>query len=141
MAARWDSASGRPVSGPDQVLGPQPNSGAPAGKPSNGLGVASLVVGLAALLASATVGGGLVLGVLAAILGLIARAQVKHGQASNGDVAVTGVVLGVLAIVASMIFALFWVVPGWIINSEAPITSTASTSASVVAAVQAPTRR
>ena len=86
-----------------------------------------MLIGLAALVASLTVVGGLMLGVLAAILGLIARVQVKHGQASNGDVAITGVVLGVLAIVASMIIALFWVVPQMrIINSEARITSIAS---------------
>ena len=142
MTGSWDSASGQPyvsagspqrppphpvAPGPDQVLGAQPNSGAPASRPSNGLGVASLLIGLAALVASLTVVGGLMLGVLAAILGLIARVQVKHGQASNGDVAITGVVLGVLAIVASMIIALFWVVPQMrIINSEARITSIAS---------------
>ena len=78
----------------------------PAGR-RNGLGVASLVVGLVALLASLTVVGGLMLGVLAAMLGLLARAQVRHGQASNGDAAMTGVVLGVLAIVASLIMPMF----------------------------------
>ena len=108
-------------------LGPPPNSEAPASRPSNGLGVASLVIGLVALLASSTVVGGLVLGVLAAIFGLIARAQVRHGQASNGDVAMTGVVLGVLAILASTIIAMFWLVPQTtIINSETTITSIAS---------------
>jgi hypothetical protein len=87
-----------------------------------------LVIGLVALLASLTVVGGLVLGVLAAILGLIARAHdIRDGQASNGDVAMTGVVLGVLAILASMIIAMFWLVPArTIINSETRITSIAS---------------
>jgi chromate transport protein ChrA len=108
-------------------VGPPPDSEAPAGRPSNGFGVASLVIGLVALLASLTVVGGFVLGVLAAILGLIARAQVRHGQASNGDVAMTGVVLGVLAVLASMIIAIFWVVPArTFINSETGTTSMAS---------------
>jgi hypothetical protein len=154
MTASWDSASGQPyvpagstqhpppypvAPGPDQVLGPQPNSGAPASRPSNALGVASLVIGLVALVASVTVVGGLMLGVLAAMLGVIARVQVKHGQASNGDVAITGVVLGVLAIVASMIVAMFWVVPQMrITNSETRITSIATSSALVVATQQAP---
>ena len=132
MTGSWDSASGQPhvSAGSPQhppPLGPPPNSEAPASRPSNGLGVASLVVGLVALLASLTVVGGLVLGVLAAMLGLIARAQVRHGQASNGDVAMTGVVLGVLAILASTIIAMFWLVPQTtIINSETRTTSIAS---------------
>jgi chromate transport protein ChrA len=70
-----------------------------------------LIIGLVALLTSLTLIGGLVLGVLAAILGVIARAQVRHGQASNGDVAMIGIVLGVLAILASLIIGVFWVVP------------------------------
>ena len=119
MTGSPESVSGQPhaSAGPDHVWGP-PDSEAPATRPRNGLGVASLVVGVVALVASLTVVGGLMLGVLAALLGLLARAQVRHGQASNGDTAMTGVVLGVLAIVASLIFALFWVVPEWIINSE-----------------------
>lgn len=117
MTGTWDSAAGQ-SSGPDQ---------APASKPSNGLGVASLVVGLVALLTSFTVVGGLALGVLAALLGMIARAQVRHGQASNGDVAMTGVVLGALAFLASTIIAIFWLVPArTMINSETRITSIAS---------------
>jgi hypothetical protein len=72
------------------------------------------------------------LGVLAAMLGVIARVQVNHGQASNGDVAITGVVLGVLAIVASLIVAMFCVVP------QMRITSIATSSALVVATQQAP---
>jgi hypothetical protein len=131
MSGSWDSESGQPP-GPHQ---------APASKPSNAFGVASLVIGLVALVASVTVVGGVMLGILAAMLGLIARAQVKHGQASNGDVAITGVVLGVLAIVASMIVAIFWVVPKMSsTSSETRITNIASSSALVVAALQAPAR-
>jgi chromate transport protein ChrA len=108
--------------GPDHVWA-APDSEVPAGKPKNGLGVASLIIGILALVGSLTVVGGLVLGVLAAILGVLARAQVRHGQASNGDTAMTGVVLGVLAVIASLIFALFWTVPEWIINSHTTMTS------------------
>jgi hypothetical protein len=93
-----------------------------------------LVIGLVALVASVTAVGGFVLGVLAAMLGLIARAQVKHGQASNGDVAITGVVLGVLAIIASMVVALFWLAPAMRVMSIAGT----STVALVVAAPEAP---
>ncbi|ORV42298.1 DUF4190 domain-containing protein [Mycobacterium conspicuum] len=101
-----------------------PDSDTPVSKPNNGLGVASVVIGLVALLASSTFVGGLVLGVLALILGLIARAQVRHGHASNGDVAMTGVVLGVLAILASVIIGIFWVVPKMTIINAAPTFAT-----------------
>jgi heme/copper-type cytochrome/quinol oxidase subunit 2 len=123
-----ESASGQPYvsAGPDHVWGPA-DSQAPAGRSRNGLGVTSLIVGILALVASLTVVGGLMLGVLAAILGVLARAQVRHGQASNGDVAMTGVVLGVLAIVASLIIALFWVVPSMRMTSAA-LTMTSSAS-------------
>jgi hypothetical protein len=107
LTGSWDSASSQPYVSAES----SPNSEAPASRPRNGLGVASLIIGLVALLTSLTLIGGLVLGVLAAILGVIARAQVRHGQASNGDVAMIGIVLGVLAILASLIIGVFWVVP------------------------------
>jgi chromate transport protein ChrA len=116
-----ESTSGQPCA--DPVWGP-PDSGDPAGNSKNGFGVASLVVGVLALLVSLTVVGGLVLGVLAVILGVIARAQFRHGQASNGDIAMTGVVLGVLAILASFIIAMFWVVPKMTIINAAPTLET-----------------
>jgi hypothetical protein len=124
MTGPWDSVSGEPYPSP---VGLPPNSEAPLSKPNNALGVASLVIGIVALLASLTVVGGFVFGVLAAILGLVARAQVRHGQASNGDVAMTGVVLGVLAILASLIIAVFWTVPKMTtLDSETSFTSSAS---------------
>jgi Domain of unknown function (DUF4190) len=67
--------------------------------PQNGLGVASLVVGIVALLATVTVVGGVILGFLAVIMGGAARAKVRRGQATNGGVAAAGIVLGVLAAV------------------------------------------
>jgi hypothetical protein len=123
MTGSWDSAPSEPYVSAE----PPPDSEAPTGRPSNAIGIASLIIGLVALLASFTVAGGLMLGALAAILGVIARAQVRHGQASNGDVAMTGIVLGVLAILASTIIAIFWLVPArTFVNAEARMTSIAS---------------
>jgi hypothetical protein len=75
----------------------------------NGLGVAALVVGVLGIVASFTVVGGVILGVVAVVLGLVGRARVTRGEASNGGVALTGIVLGVIAIVAGLAFIQIWV--------------------------------
>ncbi|MGB0436157.1 MAG: DUF4190 domain-containing protein [Mycobacterium sp.] len=71
-----------------------------AAAPKNGLGVASLVVAIIALF---SVVGGIVLGVVAVILGFLGRGRVKRGEADNGGVAIAGIVLGLLSIVVSIV--------------------------------------
>ena len=71
----------------------------PAATPKNGLGIASLVVAIIALF---TVFGGIVLGVVAVILGFLGRGRVQRGEATNGGVAIAGIVLGVLSILVSV---------------------------------------
>lgn len=68
--------------------------------PKNGLGIASLVVAIVGLL---SVFGGILLGVVAVILGVIGRGRAKRGEATNGGVAMAGIVLGVLSIVVSIV--------------------------------------
>jgi Domain of unknown function (DUF4190) len=77
----------------------QPYSGFPPmlTNPKNGLGIASLVVAIVALLLSVSVIGGVILGFAAVILGLAARARVRRGEATNGGVAIGGIVLGIIA--------------------------------------------
>lgn len=82
-------------------------SGAPAAAPRNGLGVAALVLAILALPASCTVVGGVVLGLAAVILGFLARGRVSRGEANNGGVALTGIVLGFLAVIVSAAMAFF----------------------------------
>ena len=67
--------------------------------PKNGLGTASLVVAIISLF---TVFGGIVLGVVAVILGFLGRGRVKRGEANNGGIAMAGIVLGALSIVVSV---------------------------------------
>ncbi|MCH9735187.1 MAG: DUF4190 domain-containing protein [Actinomycetia bacterium] len=71
-----------------------------AASPQNGLGVASLVVAIVALF---SVVGGIVLGVVAIILGFLGRGRVKRGEADNGGIAIAGIVLGLLSIVESIV--------------------------------------
>lgn len=68
--------------------------------PKNGLGIASLVVAIIGLL---SVFGGLVLGIVAVILGVIGRGRAKRGEATNGGVAIAGIVLGVLGVIVSIV--------------------------------------
>ena len=80
---------------------PQPYSGftPPPTGPSNGLGIAALVIAIVGLVFCWTVAGGVILGVSAVIIGFVARGRVKRGEATNGGVAIAGIVLGFLAII------------------------------------------
>lgn len=77
----------------------------------NGVGVAALVVAIIALLLSITVAGAVVFGIAAVILGFIGRARVRRSEADNGGIALSGIVLGVLAIIAGLLFVPFFWVP------------------------------
>ena len=84
------------------------SSDTPSGEPRNGLGTASLVVAIIALVASVSICGGVVLGASAALMGMAARQRVKRGLADNRRVATTGIVLGVAAIVIGLSMVVFW---------------------------------
>ena len=81
---------------------PQPYSGytPPPVGPRNGLGIASLVVAIIALI---SVVGGVVLGVVAVILGFLGWQRAKRGEATNGGIAIAGIVLGVLSIIEAVV--------------------------------------
>lgn len=89
---------------------PQPYAGyaPPPTTPKNGLGIAALIIAIVALMCVWTVMGGIVLGVVALILGFVGRGRVKRCEATNGGVAIAGIVLGSLAIVISLIFIAIW---------------------------------
>ena len=70
--------------------------------PPNKVGVASAVLGVVALMTSWLLIG-MFFGVAAVITGLVARANVKRGEAGNPGSANAGIVLGVASIVAGFI--------------------------------------
>lgn len=81
---------------------PQPYGGYPPpvpAAPKNGLGTASLVVAIISLF---TLFGGVVLGIVAVVLGFLGRGRVKRGEATNGGVAMAGIILGFLSIIVSI---------------------------------------
>ena len=76
-------------------------------RPSSGLAVAALVVGIIGVLTSFVVLGG-VLGIVALVLGIIGLGKARRGLASGRGMAITGIVLGVLAIlIAAAALAFF----------------------------------
>jgi uncharacterized protein DUF4190 len=90
---------------------PQPYGAYPEVLPAprkDGLGIAALVVAILGLVFCWSVVLGIVLGVVAVILGFVGRGRVKSGEASNGGVALAGIVLGALAIVVSLTFIAIW---------------------------------
>jgi hypothetical protein len=76
----------------------------PPGAPKNGVGIASLVLAIVALLSVWTVFVAVVLGPAAVVVGIIGRGRVKRGTANNGGVAIAGIALGALAIIVGVAF-------------------------------------
>jgi hypothetical protein len=69
--------------------------------PRNQIGVASLILGVAGILTCWLLVG-VPFGVAAVVTGDVARRQVQCGAATNGRTALTGLVLGAVAIVAGL---------------------------------------
>jgi hypothetical protein len=102
-----------PQYGQDPRYG-QPAYGGPPVAPKNGLGIAALIFGILSILAFWTFGFGILLGVIAVILGVIGRGRVKRREATNGGVATTGIVLGILGIIGGAVFIALSV---WVFNA------------------------
>ncbi|MDQ4010496.1 MAG: DUF4190 domain-containing protein [Actinomycetota bacterium] len=96
--------------------GYEQNPAGPQRRPRNGLGIAALVLGLLALVLSWTIIGGIVLGLLALVFGLLGRARVKRGEATNGGLPVAGIVLGSIGLLIAIGIVAFGVS---ILNSPA----------------------
>ncbi|MEU8673106.1 DUF4190 domain-containing protein [Streptomyces sp. NPDC048560] len=90
--------------------GAQPGWGGGA-PPANGLGTASMVLGILAVCLFCLYGiPSLILGVLALIFGILGRKRVTRGEADNGGQALAGVILGSigLALGAAIIGFFIW---------------------------------
>ncbi|WP_455352138.1 DUF4190 domain-containing protein [Streptomyces sp. SYSU K217416] len=72
-------------------------------KRSNGVAIAALVLGVAAILLFWTVFGGIVLGLVAVILGIVGARKARGGRAPHGKMAIIGAVLGALGLIASVV--------------------------------------
>jgi hypothetical protein len=68
-----------------------------------------LVVAIVGLLSSWTIVGGIILGIVAVVLGFVGRSRAKKGEANNGGVALAGIILGFVSIVVGLAFIAVWV--------------------------------
>jgi hypothetical protein len=71
--------------------------------PQNQVGVASLILGMVALITCWLLIG-VAFGIAAVLTGDIARRRVARGEANNPRTAMAGIVLGAVAIVAGLVF-------------------------------------
>ncbi|MFD3514725.1 DUF4190 domain-containing protein [Streptomyces sp. NPDC058657] len=69
----------------------------------NGMAIAALVLGILAALTFLTIFGGILLGLPAVILGIIAARKARGGRAPHGVMAIIGAVLGALGIIGSIV--------------------------------------
>ncbi|CAN5442123.1 hypothetical protein BH09ACT7_BH09ACT7_14170 [soil metagenome] len=83
---------------PPQPYGAYPP---PPAAPKNGLGIAALITAIVSLPAALTVFGGVLLGIIAIVLGIVGYLRAKKGEATNGGIAIAGAVLGLLGIILS----------------------------------------
>jgi uncharacterized protein DUF4190 len=85
--------------------------------PTNGMAIASMVVSIVSIVGLICYGGGAVLGVLGAILGHVARRQIRE-RGENGDgMALAGVVMGwISTAVGLLIIAAFVIFIVWAAN-------------------------
>lgn len=82
--------------------------GQPQGSPKNGFGTAALVLGILGLLTSLFFGG-IVFGIPAIVLGALGRGRANRREATNGGMAVAGLVLGVVSLLITAAIIAFGV--------------------------------
>ena len=81
-------------------------AGQPAARPRGaGMAVAALVLGILALLLCWTIIGGVLLGLVAIVLGVVASTRARRGVGGGFAIAVAGIVLGLLGLLASALLA------------------------------------
>ena len=81
----------------------------------SGMAIAALVLGILALLTFWTVVGGILLGLIAIVLGVIALRRVRRGIAAGRGMAIAGVILGTLGLLGSLAFV---ALTAWVFNSS-----------------------
>ncbi|MFJ8659724.1 DUF4190 domain-containing protein [Streptomyces sp. NPDC093795] len=67
------------------------------------MAIAALVLGIVALLLFWTVFGGIVLGLLAVVLGIVGARKARGGRAPHGKMSIVGAVLGAVGLIASAV--------------------------------------
>jgi hypothetical protein len=98
-----------------------PAYGYPAPAPTNGMAIGSMVVSIIGAVGLCAYGLGGYLGIVGAILGHIARKQIRERGENGGGMATAGIVVGwiatVIAVIATILIVIFFV---WAVNQETP---------------------
>ncbi|MFD3919641.1 DUF4190 domain-containing protein [Streptomyces sp. NPDC058595] len=81
----------------------------PAPARSNPLAIAALVLGIIACLLFWTIAGGIVLGLLAVVLGIMGVRRARGGRAPHRTMSIIGTVLGALGLVVSTVLVIIGV--------------------------------
>lgn len=101
-----------PYQGPPTYQGYPGYPGYPAQPQQNGLGTASMVLGIIAVVGFWSSWPALIMAVLAIIFGGVGISRANSGRASNKGMAVAGLVLGIVAIalfvLAVVVFFAWW---------------------------------
>jgi hypothetical protein len=85
-----------------------PEWGRPAGGTRNGMGIAGLVLGVLSLIPPLTL---LVFpGILGVVFGILGRRRTKRAEASNGGMALSGIITGSLGVLFGVAFWVFVVI-------------------------------
>ena len=110
VAGAWIAPDERPPMNPGVWQAPPPPLAYPPSTgPSQGLAVASMIVGLAGILLSWCFGP--VPGIVALVLGLVALSQIKKSpdKFTGRGYALAGVIIGSLTIAFYVLLVLFWI--------------------------------
>jgi hypothetical protein len=102
--------------GGEPPLGSHPYNASPIEQPPNKgniYGILALIFGIAAVVLSWCCGLGILSGIAATILGSIGMKKVRTGEADNKNLAVAGLILGIVGIVAGAIFCAVNGVSNW----------------------------
>ncbi|GHB76756.1 hypothetical protein GCM10010347_53930 [Streptomyces cirratus] len=75
-------------------------------QPSNGFGITALVLGVLAIVACPTMFGSVVFGIPAVVFGALGRGKARRGEATNGGVALAGLICGAVGIVIGAVLTL-----------------------------------
>lgn len=128
------SPAGYPTSPVAYPGGPEayPSSGAPgygygygppvvaAAQPTNGMAIASMVVSLVGLVSLFCYGFGGLVGIVGAILGHVARRQIRERGDAGGGMALAGVIIGWITVVLGVVIVAAFVALVWWAANQTP---------------------
>jgi hypothetical protein len=77
--------------------------------PSNGMGTASLVLGIISVVVFCLWPVAIIVGVLAVIFGVVGRRKVRRGEATNGGMALTGLICGLVGVVLGIVLLVVFI--------------------------------